>query len=90
MKPFISKKPSSVVIYVGINDAGVKGATADKITGDLLELQKEIETKLPEVIVVISTPLKWNNKVGAGQIIATLNKKIRGFRSTVSNALRKA
>ena len=28
---------------------------------------------------MISTPLKRNDKVGAGQIIDTLNKKIRGL-----------
>ena len=87
MQPLISKKPSTVVIHVGTNDAGIKGATADKIIDKLLELKKEIETKLPEATVVISTPLKRNDKVGAGQIIETLNKKIRslGF-SIVDNA----
>ena len=87
MQPLISKRPSTVVIHVGTNDAGIKGATADKIIDKLLELKKEIETKLPEATVVISTPLKRNDKVGAGQIIETLNKKIRGLGfSIVDNA----
>ena len=79
MQPLISKKPSKVVVHVGTNDASTKGATADKIIDALLELKKEIETKLPEAIVVISTPLKRNDEVGAGKIIETLNKKIRGL-----------
>ena len=87
MQPLISKRPSTVVIHVGTNDAGIKGATADKIIDKLLDLKKKIETKLPEATVVISTPLKRNDKVGAGQIIETLNKKIRGLRlSIVDNA----
>ena len=79
MQPLISKKPSKVVVHVGTNDASTKGATADKIIDALLDLKKEIETTLPEAIVVISTPLKRNDKVGAGKIIETLNKKIRGL-----------
>ena len=78
MQP-LSKKPNTVIIHVGTNDANIKGATADKIIDKLLELKKEIENKLPEAAVVISTPLKRNDKVGVGQIIETLNKKIRGL-----------
>ena len=79
MQPLIRQKPSTVVIHIVTNDAGIKGATADKIIDALLELKKEIETKLPAAVVVISTPMKRNDKVGAGQIIETLNKKIRGL-----------
>ena len=79
MQLLISKQPNTVIINVGTNDAGIMGATADKITDNLLELKKEIENKLPEATVVISTQLKRNDKVSAGQIIETLNKKIRGF-----------
>ena len=72
-------KPSKVVVHVGTNDASTSGATADKIIDAFLELKKEFETKLPESTVVISTPLKGNDKVYAGKIIETLNKKIRGL-----------
>ena len=79
MQPLISKKRSKVVVHVGTNDADTKGATADKIIGAHLEVKKEIKTKPPGATVVISTPLKRNDKVGAYQIIETLNKKIRGL-----------
>ena len=79
MQPLISKNPVTVIIHVGANDADIKGATADKTIDNLFELKKAIESKLPEATVVISTPLKWNDKVGTGQIIETLNKKIRGL-----------
>ena len=65
-------------MHVGTNDAGIKGATADKIIHNLIDFKKDIETKLPEATTVISTQLKRNDKVGTGQIIETLNKKIRG------------
>ena len=65
MQPLISKKPSTI-IHIGTNDAGIKEATADKIIDKLLELKKEVENKLPEATIVISTLLKRNDKVGAG------------------------
>ena len=58
MQPLIRKQPKTIVIYVRTNDAGIKGATVDKLLGNLLELKKKIEIKLPEATVVISTPLK--------------------------------
>ena len=79
MQPLISKTPSTVIVHVGTIDAGIKGATAYKIIDNLLDLRKEIENKLPEATVVISTPLKWNDKARNGQIIETLKKKIRGL-----------
>ena len=85
MQPLISKKPSTVIIHVGTNDAGIKEATADKIVDKLLELKKEVENKLPEATIVISTLLKRNDKVGAGQIIETLNRKTRGLGLTIVN-----
>ena len=42
----------------------------------LFDLKKEIEIKLPEATMVISTPLKQNDIVGAGQIIEMLNRRV--------------
>ena len=50
MQPLISKKSSTVIVHVGTIDAGIKGATADKIIDNLFDLKKEIENKLPEAI----------------------------------------
>ena len=77
MQPLLRKQPSTILIHVGTNDAGIKGATADKIIDNLLELKKELETKLPEATVVISTTLKQSDKVSADQMIETVNKKVR-------------
>ena len=56
MQPLISKKPSTVILHIGTNDANNKGATADKINDVILELKKEVDAKLPDAAVVISAP----------------------------------
>ena len=79
MQPLISKKSSTDVIHIGINEVGIKRDTADKIIDSLVELKKEIEVRLPEAAVVTPTLMKWNDKVGAGQIIEIFNNKIYGL-----------
>ena len=86
MQPLLSKKPSHVIIHVGTNDAANKDSTADSILNGLLDLKKDIEVKLPNVTVMILTPMKRTDQPSAGKIIEQLNKKIRSLRlSTVDN-----
>ena len=71
MQPLISKKPSTVIIHIGTNDAGIKGAAADKIIDSLLELKKEFDTKLDE-----KYPEELNDITGIQQV--HLNRTCNG------------
>ena len=86
MQPLMSKMPSTIVIHVGTKNAVIKEATADEIIDDLLEFKTEVEAKLPEAFVEICNPLNWNDKVGATQIIETVNKKIFGLGLNIVNS----
>ena len=86
MQPLLSIKPSHVVIHVRTNDAPNRGSTADSILSELLVIKKDIEAKLPNATVMISTPIKRTDQSSAGKIIEELNRKIRSLRlSTVDN-----
>ena len=73
MQPLLSKKPSHVMLHVGTNDEPNKDATADSILNGLLDIKKDIEAKLPNVTVTISTPIRRTDQTSAGKIIEEIN-----------------
>ena len=86
MQPFLSKKPSHVIVHVGTNDATSKSSTASSILNGLLDIKKDIEAKLPNATVMISTPIKRTGQSSVGKIVEELNKKIRSLKlNTIDN-----
>ena len=83
MQPLLSKKPSHVILHVGTNDVANKDSTADIILNRLLDIKKDIESKLPNVTVTISTPMKRTDQSSAGKIVDELNRKIRSLRLSI-------
>ena len=77
MQPLLTKKPSKVALHVGTNVAGNKDA--------LLDLKKEIETKIPDCAVALSMPMWRLDNRCTGKIIEALNKKILSFHLNVVN-----
>jgi len=68
MQPLPSKKPSHVILHVGTNDAANKDSTAESIMNGLLNIKKDMEAKLPNVTVTISTPIRRADQSSAGKI----------------------
>ena len=66
-------------MHIGTNDVTEKESMADKILDALLDLKKDIESKLPECEVVISIPIIRTDKEAAGQIIESLNRKLQSL-----------
>ena len=83
MHHLLSKKPSHVILHVGTNDAANKDSTADIILNRLLDREKDIEVKLPNVTLTISTPMERTDQLSAGKIFDELNRKIRSLRLSI-------
>ena len=79
MKPLLRKKPTKIKIHIGTNDVTEKESTSDKILDALLDLKKVIESELPECEVVISIPIMRTDKEAAGQMIESLNRKLKSL-----------
>ena len=58
MQQLLSKKPSHVILHVETNDVTNKDFIAGSILDGLLDIEKDIEVKLPYVTVTISTPVR--------------------------------
>ena len=52
----------------------------DCCTVGLLDIKKDIEAKLPNVTVTISTPIRRTDQTSAGKIIEEINRNIRSLR----------
>ena len=86
MQPVLSTKSSNVIIHVGTNDATTKDSTADSILNGLLDIKKDIEAKLVNFKVTISTTIKRTDPLSAGKIIEEVHRRIRSLGlSTVDN-----
>ena len=79
MKPLLRKKPTKIILHIGTNDVTEKETTADKILDALLDLKKDIESELPECEVVISIPIMRTDKEAAGQMVESLNRKLKSL-----------
>ena len=61
LAPLLKKTPSTVILHVGTNDSPDK--TAEQIIVELYNLKEHIETIIPNVRVIISTPIiRFDNK----------------------------
>ena len=67
------------MLHIGTNDVTEKETTADKILDALLDLKKDIESELPECEVVISIPIMRTDKEAAGQMVESLNRKLKSL-----------
>ena len=86
IQPLLKKRPSSVIIHAGTNDASQEGANADKILDALLDLKTEIEKNIQGCKVILSLPTQRVDKPSANKIIQSLNKKILSLNiSTINN-----
>ena len=79
MKPLLRKKPTKIILHIGTNEVTEKETTADKILDALLDLKKDIESELPECEVVISIPIMRTDKEAAGQMVESLNRKLKSL-----------
>ena len=72
-----------MIIRVVTNDATSKSSTADSILNGLFCIKKDIEAKLPNATVMISTPIKRTYQSSAGKIVEELNRKTRSLRLNI-------
>ena len=75
----MKKRPSSVIIHDGTNDASQEGANADEILHALLDLKAEVEKNIEGCKVILSLPTHIVDKPSANKIIQTVNKKIQAL-----------
>ena len=62
LQPMIERKPDSIILIIGTNDAVEKGS--HEILNELLDLKNWILTKLPETKVIISCPtIRCDNQI---------------------------
>ena len=64
IQSLLKKRPSSIIIHAGTNDASEEGANADKILHALLDLKAEVEKNIDGCNLILSS---------ANKIIQTLN-----------------
>ena len=79
--PVLKKKPSSVIIVAGTNDALSK--SADDIFDKLIDLKKYIENELPGCLVYISSPTPRYDIPHAQVTIKNLRRKLATLGSDV-------
>lgn len=72
--PLIQKRPSSIILHVGTNDAREK--SADVLLDELLELKLFISKQLPDTKIIISQPTIRNDNFKAKETIRNLIDKI--------------
>ena len=85
IQPLLKKRPSSVIIHAGTNDASEEGANADEILHALLDLKAEVEKNIDGCKVILSLPTLRVDKPSANKIIQTLNKKIQSLGINIIN-----
>ena len=75
----LKKRPSSIIIHDGTNDASQEGANADEILHALLDLKAEVEKNIEGCKVILPLPTHMVDKPSANKIIQTVNKKIQAL-----------
>ena len=79
IQPLLKKRPSTVTIHAGTNDASQEWANADNILETLLDLKVEIEKKISGCQVDLSLPTQRAGRPSASRVIQPLNKKIQSL-----------
>ena len=86
IQPLLKKRPSSVIIHAGTNDASQEGANADEILHALLDLKAEVEKNIEGCKVILSLPTQRVDRPSANKIIQTVNRKMQALGiNTINN-----
>ena len=74
VKPLLRKRPSHVVLYVGMNDVNYDCST---IFNQLINLKEYIESELPESTVTLSMPIMRADNTKTNKILAALKNTLK-------------
>ena len=72
--PLLKKEPKYIFLNIGSNGAVIKNS--DVILGDILQLKSHIESVLPNAVVYLSCPLRFDN-AKAGLTLVDLRSKMK-------------
>ena len=75
LKPLLAKKPSTIILHVGTNDAPTKSAKS--MYEELINLKEYIEMVLPNSRVFLSTPTLRVDNSKANNVLRDLSKTLR-------------